>query len=328
MKKFEEHIDFSIKRIGEFKSLIKNSTEINSRKDFCMYSTGSYGRSEAGQYSDLDLFFIYENEKDIFPKITKTLIDSDIIKACREMNLPEFSGDGEYLEIHNVKEICRELGSRNDDYLNLFTARMLLLLESKPLYNEELYEKVVNEVVQKYYGDFHTHEKDFAPVFLVNDVIRFWRTLCLNYEHNRNRKVDENDSELEKSRKRNKAHIKNLKLKFSRKLTCFSFLLSVLYSKDILNSERVLEIVKLSPLERLNAVSKSNPKTVDGIEKIFDLYNWFLDLTHKSENELLEWINEQNNRDIAFSKSREFAKLFFELMINEDNKEKLLYFLI
>lgn len=244
------------------------------------------------------------------------------------MELPDFSGDGEYLEIHNAKEVYKELGSRNDDYNNFFTARMLLLLESKPIYNEKLYEDIVKEILQKYYGDFHSHETDFAPVFLVNDIIRFWRTLCLNYEHNRNRKADENDSEKEKSFKKNKAHIKNLKLKFSRKLTCYSFLLSILYSNEILDEEKILEIVKLSPLERLQVISKSNPNASEKIEKIFELYSRFLETTHKEESDLLNWIENKENRESAFNEGREFAKLFFELMMDENYRSKLLYFVI
>lgn len=328
MKQFKKDIAFSKERLENFKELIFKSEIINSRTDFCMYSTGSYGRSEAGKYSDIDLFFIYENDSDKFPKITKTLIDADIIKSCREMELPDFSGDGEYLEIHNVKEVYKELGSRNDDYNNFFTARMLLLLESKPIYNEKLYEDIVKEILQKYYGDFHSHETDFAPVFLVNDIIRFWRTLCLNYEHNRNRKADENDSEREKSFKKNKAHIKNLKLKFSRKLTCYSFLLSILYSNEILNEEKILEIVKLSPLERLQVISKSNPNASEKIEKIFELYSRFLETTHKEESDLQNWIENKKNRESAFNEGREFAKLFFELMMDENYRSKLLYFVI
>lgn len=328
MEQFKKHIDFSSQKIDTFKEAIKNAITINSRKDFCMYTTGSYGRHEAGENSDLDLFFLFENEENKFSKIDKTLIDSEIILACRDMSLPEFSGDGEYLEMHNVKKIYSELGSRNDDYENFFTARMLLLLESKAIYNEELYYKIIKEIIHKYYGDFHAHEKNFAPIFLVNDVIRFWRTLCLNYEHNRNRKADEKDTLEQIKRKKSKAHIKNLKLKFSRKLTCYSLLINILYAEEVLNEDKIFEIVKLSPLGRLEQLSQINPNIKSKIEEIFDLYNWFLDITHKEETYLLKWISEEANRKIAFDKARDFAKLLFELMLDDKHRDKLLYFIM
>jgi len=45
-----------------------------------------------------------------------------------------FSNDGEFLRILYLEDMLEQLGGREDDYLNYFTARMLLLLESKPLY--------------------------------------------------------------------------------------------------------------------------------------------------------------------------------------------------
>lgn len=327
-KKFNCHLEFCEKQLEKLKRKIEASEIIQSRSDFCIYTTGSYARQEAGENSDLDLFFIYENSEDKFPKIIKTLIDSELIKICNDMRLPEFSGDGEYLEIHNIKEIYKELGSRNDDYTNFFTARMLLLLESKSIHNKDLYDKIIKNTVQRYYVDFATHKHDFLPVFLVNDIIRFWRTMCLNYEHNRSSKINPSDTKEIKELKKNKAHVKNLKLKFSRKLMCFSFLLSILYEEGVLNKNKIIDIVNRSPLERLKYLSQTHPNLNDNITKIYDLYSWFLEITHKDETDLMNWINDETNRDFAFGQAAKFAKLIFELMIKSENKDKLLYFVI
>ena len=113
---------YSIDRLNTFIAHISESNELKSQADYCIYTTGSYGRLEACEYSDLDLFFLTDNERTNFSKISKTLIDADIINACRAMKLPEFSGDGEYLEVHNIHDIYKEIGSREDDYRNFFTA--------------------------------------------------------------------------------------------------------------------------------------------------------------------------------------------------------------
>ena len=327
-KKFDEHIKFCEKQLSDLKLNIEKSSIIQSRNDFCIYTTGSYARQEAGKNSDLDLFFIFENAEDKFSKITKTLIDADLIKICGEMNLPEFSGDGEYLEIHNIQEIHKELGSRNDDYSNFFTARMLLLLESRPIHNKELYNKIIDNTVERYYVDFASHKQDFLPIFLVNDIIRFWRTMCLNYEHKRSIKVDDSDSNEVATLKKNKTHIKNLKLKFSRKLMCFSFLLSILHEDEILDKNKIIEIVNRSPLERLKYLSQTHPNLDDRITKMYDLYSWFLEITHKDETDLMNWIDNETNRDSAFNEASKFAQLIFELMLESKNKDKLLYFII
>jgi len=320
---------YSLKRLDSFKKLIENSSELKAQSSFCIYATGSYGRLEASKYSDLDLFFLSNQEKGLFSKIAKTIIDSDIIKASRKMNLPEFSGDGEYLEIHNIKDIYSELGSRKDDYNNFFTARMLLLLESRAVYNHEGYEAMLKTTIDKYYKDFHEHEKNFKPVFLVNDVIRFWRTMCLNYEHNRNRKFENLKMPKDEiTLKKNEAHIKNLKLKFSRKLTCYSFLLSVLYADKVLKQGDILEIIKQTPLERLESLKIARPDLDKDISDLISLYFWFLKTTQKEKPQLIDWINDSTNRDDAFNKSREFSKLIFKLMVETGNNENLMYFLV
>ena len=319
---------YSLERLNTFKEHLSKSSDLKAQSDFCIYTTGSYGRLEACEHSDLDLFFLSDNDQTKFSKISKTLIDADIIKACRKMGLPEFSGDGEYLEVHNIKDIYSELGSRNDDYKNFFSARMLLLLESRAIHNQEFYDKMLQTTLDKYYKDFHEHEKNFKPVFLVNDVIRFWRTMCLNYEHNRNRKFSFSGlSKGEIQTKKNELHIKNLKLKFSRKLTCYSFLLSVLCNDNVLKQDDILEIIKQTPLQRLESLSQ-NPKMKVEIEKLISLYFWFLEKTQMDKKKLLTWIANENNRNGAFDKSRDFAKTIFKLMMQTDNQDNLMYFVV
>ncbi|MBK9352540.1 MAG: hypothetical protein IPN09_00755 [Bacteroidetes bacterium] len=319
---------YSLSRLEEFKEYLSKSSDIKAQSDFCIYTTGSYGRLEASEHSDLDLFFLSDTDRTKFSKISKTLIDSDIIKACRKMKLPEFSGDGEYLEVHNIKDIYSEMGSRKDDYYNFFSARMLLLLESRAIHNQLFYDNMLFTTLEKYYKDFHQHEKNFKPIFLVNDVIRFWRTMCLNYEHNRNRKFSGTGLTKEAIEiKKNEQHIKNLKLKFSRKLTCYSFLLSVLCKDNVLKQEDILKIIKQTPLQRLESLSQ-NPKMRVEVEKIISLYFWFLEKTQMDKKELLPWIADEKNRDGAFEKSRDFSKAIFNLMIETDNQDNLMYFIV
>ena len=63
-----------------------------------------------------------------------------------------------------------------------------MLLESKPLFNETLYDSQMDEIVGLYFRD-DVDRSSFKPLFLLNDLLRFWRTLCLNYEIIRNDKT-------------------------------------------------------------------------------------------------------------------------------------------
>jgi predicted nucleotidyltransferase len=327
MSIFDERKQYSEIRLKEFKQRVESIHELNELANFCIYTTGSYGRFEASEQSDIDLFFLNSDSKKV-SKLKKTLIDAQIINICKNMRLPEFSGDGEYLQIHSVSEMMEELGSPNDDFKNYFTARMLLLLESSPIYNSEIYEKLVNKIIEKYYKDFHEHEKDFEPIFLVNDIIRFWKTMCLNYEHKRNRKFLKSElSDIEIELKKKETFVKNLKLKFSRKLTCYSFLIKLIWSEGVITHNQLFKITQETPIERLKSLC-IYPEIKADVEQALVLYQWFREKTQTNIDDVLLWIGDKQNRDEAFGKSRIFAKCLYEIMIKTRSKEKLMYFLV
>ena len=330
IKKINDKEKYSLKRLDQFRKKVHKSETLLSQKDLCIYTTGSFGRLEACEHSDIDLFFLYDHKDKSFSRISKTLIDAHIIQINKEMNFPEFSDDGEYLEIHSIENIYNELGSRKDDYYNYFTARMLLLLESRPIYNDKLHAKIIDTTIEKYYKDFHEHELNFKPIFIVNDVIRFWRTMCLNYEHNRNRKFmnQRNMTEAELNRKKCEVHVKNIKLRFSRKLTCYSFLLSILWNEKVLSKAKVKLIAAQTPLQRLITLRDNHKEIEKEINSMIDLYFWFLEVTQIEKEELLSWIGNENNRNLVYSKSREFDKEIYKIMNNKKNEENLMYFLI
>lgn len=168
----------------------------------CVYASGSYGRLEAWSGSDVDLFFLYDgaDDRQRFPWTTFVRLTARLIEATEAMGFPPFSGDGRYLEVLYVREMERVLGSPRDDSLNAFTARMLLLLESHPLHDETLYGHLLERIVGFYYRDYADHAEEFFPGFLINDILRFWRTLTLNYEHHRRELVDLVGAELERTK--------------------------------------------------------------------------------------------------------------------------------
>lgn len=314
------HKEYSKTRLKIISSLVDNISELKNN-NLCIYTTGSYGRLEASDNSDLDLFFIDSDENKPTSNIDKTLINAEVIKICRGLKLPEFSKDGGYLTIHNIGEIMKDLGSPRDDYYNYFTARMLLLLESKPIHNDILHKSCLTQIIEKYYIDFHDHSQNFKPIFLANDIIRFWKTLCLNYEHKRKRVDFKNDN----SKFSNKVvtHSKNLKLKFSRKLTCFSFILKLAAYEGTINPNEILEICQMTPIERLTSLKDDNHKLSGLIQDALNSYQWFIDRTQIPSEDMLKWISDKQKRDEAFDKSRFFANQLFEILESVDNQNIL-----
>lgn len=137
--------------------------------------------------------------------------------------------------------MVKTLGHPNDDASNTFTARLLLLLESKPLFGTDVYWEAIEQVIAAYWGDFTDHKNEFVPAFLANDVLRIWRTFCVNYEARTAREPEE---------KRAKRKLKNYKLKHSRLLTCYSalaYLLAVFQEKKTVTPADARTMVGLTP---------------------------------------------------------------------------------
>ncbi len=112
-----------------------------------------------------------------------------------------------FSEVHPLSDYLNGLGKPSDEANNTFTGRLLLLLESKAIFGESSYQYIRRECVRDIGRIYNDHSQNFLPAFLVNDILRFWRTLCVNYEAG----LTTNPA---------KRRAKNYKLKYSRLLTC------------------------------------------------------------------------------------------------------------
>ena len=196
---------------------------------------------ETGRTSDLDLFFVAnpkagatDNSHPV-PRLEEISLFAKLIQIHEDLKLPKFSGEGRYLKVHDLRRVTSSNGDAHDDSENLFTTRMLLLLESKSLWNDALRKEAIAKVLAYYFKD-GKGKKDFRPLFLLNDILRYWRTLCLNYERDR-----------VKSEKWWKT---NLNLKCSRKLTVFSTVLLIV-TKSATDEQSFAKLADKVPLERL-----------------------------------------------------------------------------
>lgn len=159
------------------------------KPEICVFAAGSLGRFETGRISDLDVFILADRpgrkvgEPSIADSEKQELI-RDLNTLIEELGLPPFSGYGKYLRVHELNDLILATGDPSDDIENSFTTRLLLLLESQPISNDLLYERAMRSVLENYYKD-GKGRRDFRAVFLLNDVKRYWCTLCLNYERDR-----------------------------------------------------------------------------------------------------------------------------------------------
>lgn len=319
-KLLQDRLTYSGAKLKHLRNRLGRNAELRKNPNLCVYATGSFGRGEASPESDLDIFFIDRGSD--CTRITMALVTADLVMICRQLQLPEFSDGGRYLELHRLSDITQKLGSPDDDHLNYFTARMLLLLESVPVSHRNAYQQVLEAIIESYFRDYHDHDTAFRPMFLANDIIRFWKTLCLNYEHKRNQQVRD-------VRAKRKAHLKNLKLKFSRLTTCYSMILPLAQDDKSITPERLLSTVQKRPLQRLREVARGIKGGTELVTRLEEEYAWFLESTGRSEDTVLEWIGNRDRRNEAFARARQYGRDMYSLLVRAaEDRDTLRYLLI
>jgi predicted nucleotidyltransferase len=303
-------------RLGELRAKLTEAEKV-AKDRACVYVTGSFGRGEASSHSDLDLFIVgrtidplpgQEQRRRTLSRLDEICVKAELIEATRALRIQEFSGDGEYLVHYTVDELVKTLGHPNDDASNTFTARLLLLLESKPLFGEDVYWEAINDVITAYWGDFADHKNDFVPAFLANDILRIWRTFCVNYEA---RTAKEPDT------KKAKRKLKNYKLKHSRLLTCYSalaYLLAVFAARNTVTPDDARKMVSLTPTARLEALAGEFGASKEITSKLSAAYDKFLSNTDAGEGDLVTRFLDSTTSRQYFKEANEFGDLVWQLL--------------
>jgi len=315
--------DFSDERFEKLRESLTEAPEICADKA-CIYATGSFGRREASPHSDLDLFIVslsYEKDDKVeidrsrLSKLNEILLKAELIRVSKELKFPDFSQDGRFLQHHTERRLIRSTGNQSDDYENTFTARLLLLLESRPLVGKEIHSRIIDDVIERYWREFPDHYDRFMPAFLANDILRYWRTLCLNYEASTSEHPLRDQTQIDSAKRK----LKNYKLKHSRMLTCYSAVLFLLFVYERNRTVTVPDaqaMVSMTPTARVEYVAREmkgsvpSPSIYDFLEK----YEKFLEVTSVSEEDLLEVFSDDVKGKKLRNEQSEFGDLAYQIL--------------
>ena len=232
-------------------------------KDISIVIAGSYGRFDACAESDLD-FFILSNEANE-RKVEN--IREIILEIADTMNISAPRHGGIFSKSISISEMISQIGSASELPFSL-SQRLLLLTEAKPIYNINLYNYILEKILNKYFEYiFVKPEKQF--VVLLNDLIRYFRTICVSYQFD-----FENQPE--------KWTIRNIKLRHSRVILYGGLLFLILNSSKYKENkiDYLREKITLTPMEKLIHVYKDSNISHDDI---LTYYNIFLENFNKKE---------------------------------------------
>lgn len=240
---------------------------------------GSLARGEFTAGSDLDWTLMIDGRADsghleIAHKLRRRLVDASYADPGQT---------GVFGGLVFSHDLIHAIGGDEDTNKNM-TRRLLLLLESIPISASEgdlVRERVLNGILYRYVNEdasFISSNKsnNRIPRFLLNDVVRFWRTMAVDYANKY------------RAREGQGWALRNIKLRMSRKLLfvsglfmCFSWALDGQEDsgEQFLPQKLVSHLrdwTQRPPLESLAMIVESYAP--DLATDIFDTYDSFLEL--------------------------------------------------
>lgn len=318
---FNDENHNSLKKLSMLKehltSKIKEKGLEADFKNLSIYCTGSYGRQEANNNSDMDLLVITDDTNgEKYNKSSFNLLKRWVKAWLKSQNIKKLDNNGKYFKPHTLSTVLEETGSVKDDYKNTFTTRMLLLFEGKSVLNEEIFKECRKKIVEHYFRDRDQSPGMFRPVFLLNDIIRYWRTICLNYEYKRSRYLGGSQKPEEK----NKQKLANKKLKFHRVWLCYSAIIPLLKS-SYWDVEQMMKIIDQTPFERIKGACEPTHDVL--FKECVSLYSKFINEI-KTVSYIEQSINWDDLNDMAFK----FRKKVLEIIDAVCDKEAKSYLLV
>lgn len=249
--------------------------------DAVALTCGSYARREATSGSDLDFFILSPSEADYGSVGSKPAWFTAAETAITGIVAKPPAEGGAFDAVTKMEDLLAKAGGDHDVNKNI-TRRMLYLLEGAHLTNQAKFEEIRRKIIEMYVEETpHDHQ---IALYLLNDVIRYWRTMTVDYSY--------------KTTQGGKSWaLRNIKLVFSRKLIYASGLFSIAMTADrtlAKKIEKLEELFSMAPLDRLDEICG-----IERVRRLHESYDFFLDRidTPAIRSKLEELTKDQKDAD-------------------------------
>ena len=200
--------------------------------DACVVLLGSWGRHEVTAASDDDAIVLFTG-----PRREGAAPDAADVAAA--LGGPGPGREGIFGATVWLDDLTGRIGLDEDTNTNL-TRRMLFLLESVAVAGASAHARARETLIETYLA---AHERDYRPPrFLLNDLVRYWRTIAVDFEGKQRARAGEGWG------------LRHAKLRFSRKVLFAGGLLPVLGCHALPATEMapfLAERFSLPPLDRI-----------------------------------------------------------------------------
>jgi hypothetical protein len=224
--------------------------------------SGSLGRLEAGPLSDGDLIVVLSD--DVASELDRTAGVTAVWDALAPLNLPRPQATGIFATAVTRAELCDPTSrGRVVEDCALFGKRIQLLLDTQPVHGPDAYAGLVRAVIERYAAGFVAHDSTKEWIYLLNDLVRYFRSLCLEAQWNF-------------SQQGGGWYIKSLKLRHSR-VAMYAGLLFLLGECSREKNDKVgwlMARLHSTPLERIAFVYRARQDPF--FKRVASAYNRFL----------------------------------------------------
>ena len=182
LETLEQAFSRTEKALAEFKAGLLAALPLNEAQQIDVVLTGSFARREITYESDCDFLVVVDQTVD--PIVVAQMVrEMDQLRQESEFGKP--GTQGIFGDFVTANELLQRIGSDGDSNANL-TRRMLLLNESVSVYRPELRARIIRQILERYCLDYHpkhgrASEDVHVPRFLLNDVVRYWRTIAVDF---------------------------------------------------------------------------------------------------------------------------------------------------
>jgi hypothetical protein len=264
----EERYKYSCEAIAHLRQSFNGTiAPLVKPSELSIVVVGSYGRCEVSCASDVDFFILHDHS------LSQAVLAKVLHQTTEKLRALSMPGESDQQKFSTAALLERTRLSANiggkRESSDTLTRRMLLLLESRPLFGDACFAHTQQTVLREYMPN---HQGRGLPRFMLNDLVRYHRTSMSNFE--------------EKLVEGKAWGVRNIKLRFSRKLLFMGGIVLIAQAFGLPGESkrhRIHHLSKYTPLQRIALLGRANPHT----QLVLEQYSGFLRMISSPANRQL-----------------------------------------